>query len=203
MRKKVLRLFAVLLVITLSLAPVTIYANTEKNEKTQMVVLKITDPETREEWCWEIPASVKYTYDRNDNKVISAEVQLDITRYLARSFGPQTNGGSFLQDNITIVTGLTYSVDYSANKTRIHKVFGSSYPSGLYYATNKVVYWRNSGGYPGGTFYPTPNEWNVDVDSTPAYYTSDLAPYSLLDCQVHVVGMNAYRNISVQFMLIL
>lgn len=43
----------------------------------------------------------------------------------------------------------------------------------------------------------TSSEWEYSVDSTSGGYNSNYPPYSLLECDVRVAGMTAYRTVEV------
>lgn len=104
---------------------------------------------------------------------------------------------SQLVDDITITIGMNYTTKASNNTISVSSVYGSTTPKGLYYASNRKVYWRNPGAGVGSTFKPTSNSWSYSTTSTYGTYSSTVPPYSLLDCEIHVTGMTAYRNVSV------
>ena len=163
-------------------------------------VLTISGPETGQKWEWflsEENTSVAYTkgLSRSGEVTTEAVTSIDIGKYLAETFAANPSVSTTLEDDITIMTGLTYSV--SGSGVRIHNVFGATTPKGLYYAENRKVYWRNPGVGVGGTLTPTSNSWNYSVDSSPGLYSPNAKPYSLLDCRVRVSGMSTYRDITV------
>lgn len=180
----------------------------------------ISDPETGEVWEWSIPKSdVSVNSSTNSSskmlslmsnpldedeveEIITTEVSIDIGKYLDMTLEPLAvqstiDKSTSITDDITIITGLTYSKNASNNTISVYNVFGSTTPKGSYYASDRVVYWRNPGADVGGTFYPTSNSWNYSTDSTAGTYYSSLPPYSILDCRVRITGMSAYRDISV------
>lgn len=165
-------------------------------------VLTISDPESGERWEWDLSeenvAVIQSKSLLQSNETLTeAIVNIDLGEYLAETFS-NPSVSSTLQDDITITTGLTYSINYSIGTVRIYNVFGSTTPKGLYYAENRKVYWRNHSAGVGGTFNPTSNSWNYSVDSAEGTYLTQLPPYSLLDCRVRVSGMSNYRDISIK-----
>lgn len=166
-------------------------------------VLTITDPETGQRWEWDLSEEdvtdiQSKSFFRSGETTTEAVVSLDVGKYLAETFASNPSVSTTLEDDIKIMTGLTYSMDAASNTVRIYNVFGSTTPKGLYYAENRKVYWRNPGANIGGTLTPTSNSWNYSVDSTAGNYFSQLPPYSLLDCRVRISGISNYRDISVK-----
>lgn len=180
----------------------------EPSETANSTILIISDPETGEEWEWMLSdEDINVSNCNNINEVnllfeevvFEESITIDVTPYIVQTMGSKVSGSSTLDDDITITTGLTYSSDSSNNTVSIYKVFGSTSTSGNYYASNRTVYWRNPGAGVGDTLYPTTNTWSYDVDSTAGAYYSSVQPYSLLDCEVHILDMSAYRTISVKY----
>lgn len=185
------------LVTLLTMGSISAFASSADQIST---VLTISDPETGQEWEWVLSkenTSVTPSKGllKSGEVMTEAVTSIDIGKYLAETFAANPSVSTTLKDDITIMTGLTYSV--SGNGVRIYNVFGATTPKGLYYAENRKVYWRNPGAGLGGTLTPTSNSWNYSVDSTSGLYSSDAKPYSLLDCRVRVSGMSTYRDISV------
>lgn len=173
----------------------TVNSNTKVN-----ATITITDPDTGKVWEWNIPNSDIQIRSANTlaggNNIKTASVSVDAGKYLAYTYYKDIS--TSLDDDIVLTTGLSYSEDTKKNTVSIRSVFGSTKPSGLYYATNRNVYWRNPGGNIGGKFYPKTNSWSYSTDSTPCRYDSQLSPYSLAECDVYVSGMeNTHRTISV------
>lgn len=221
-RKKIITLLSVvgLLCFNFSSPALASTNNLSTSENNNSVITNITisDPETGDVWTWDISDSDLSTNSLttadltkldsrfnpldSDEQTFTSEVNVDIGKYLDMTFQnqdiqPLVDKTSTITDDLTISIGLTYTAKASNNSISISKVFGSAYPKGLYYATNKVVYWRNPGADIGGVLYPTTNTWSYSTDSTYAYYYSSLPPYAILDCTVRISGMTAYRNISV------
>lgn len=179
------------------------------NSPTLNISLIISDPETGETWEWEVPAPNYISTDLTNSSLYTSsdseplyntKAEIDLGEYLAETFAnPEIS--STLTDDITITTGLTYSV--MGQGVSIKSVFGSTTPKGLYYATDRVVYWRNPGAVVGGVLYPTSNSWSYSTNPEYGTWSSFYPPYSLLDCRVRVSGMSAYRDISVMCKLFL
>lgn len=167
--------------------------------------LIISDPKTGHVWKWDIPNSdvsisssiLSPSLDVGEKKVKTA-VSVDVTKYLNTTFATTVGQSTTKNDDITMSTGLTYATDASENSISIYNVFGSTTPIGFYYATNRVVYWRNPGAGVGNTLNPSSNSWNYSTDSTAGGYNSSQRPYSILTCNINISGMTAYRTVSVE-----
>lgn len=167
-----------------------------------LAVVTISDPETGEEWKWDVPLQYKKTTTYSmDGEIIRAGVKIELGDYLLQTFDyeEKESAGTIKNSDIELFTGLTYSLNAENNSARVYSVDGYTKPVGDYYASNRIVSWRNPGAGLGYQFRPTTNEWSEETDSTAGFYSSDLPPYSLLDCEVHITGMTAYRNVSVLF----
>lgn len=171
-------------------------------------ILLIKNPETGETWEWEIPEAEVFedvVITRGlAEEMYCAQTSIHVGEYLRSTLG-NPSGSSELNDDITIKTGLTYSVDAAKNAVTVYNVFGSTSREGLFYPENRRVYWRNpyASGNQGGTFKPESDSWNYTVNSGTGAYFADNPPYSLLDCTVRISGMSSTREISVMFKLML
>lgn len=123
-----------------------------------------------------------------------ATVSINASDYLAQT---GVEDSATKTDDIKITTGLRYTCSQSTNMVSILSVFGSTEDIGLYYASNRIVYWINPGPNLGGNLYPTSSSWTYLTDSTEGLYNSNLPPYSLLNCDICISGMTAKRTISV------
>ncbi|SNX52606.1 hypothetical protein [Thermoanaerobacterium sp. RBIITD] len=212
MLKKVVSLVLVVALLSVSSFSFAFAANNSDNNK---IIVKISDSETGHVWKWEIPESeIKLTTSKIDNSKISAfssslnnmngeivqkSANIHLGKYLNQTLSSIIDGSTTKNDDIILTTGLSYSANALNNTVSIYAVFGSTTPQGMYYAGNRVVYWRNPGAGLGGKFYPTSDSWHYSTDSTPGAYRSDVPPYSILDCRIYVYGMTAYRDVSVEF----
>ena len=181
-------------------------ANAEENpsehvvKEEQKAVLTITDPSSGQTWSWNLPSqniisSGSQTRAAANHSTIF--VRFDAGEYLQKTLRSLPSKASTINDNITITAGFTYSMNASANTVTIYSAFGSTTPKGLYYATDRVFYWRNPGSLGGGKFYPTTNSWSYAGDKKPGQYYASLPPKAILDCNVRVSGMSSVRSISV------
>ncbi|WP_313584624.1 hypothetical protein [Lacrimispora sp.] len=204
MKKGLQIVFALVMLLTVGyISAFAAPADSDRSTANISTVLTITDPETGQKWEWDLSGEDVTAIQskgilRSGEATTEAVVSIDVGKYLAETFASNPNVSTTLEDDITIMTGLTYSMDAASNTVRIYNVFGATTPKGLYYAENRKVYWRNHGANVGGTFSPTSNSWNYSVDSTAGNYFSQLPPYSLLDCRVRISGMSNYRDISVK-----
>lgn len=191
----------------------SINTNDSNNNPEVIANIVISDPESGRVWEWEIPVSdiqndlvaansksshANSTLESDDVlldgvEANRAEVSVDLSAYLAA-----TGVSSTLYDDINVTTGLYYNV--SGQSVSITSVFGSTVASGLYYATNRKMWWRNPGAGVGsnGTLYPTTNSWSYTTDATYGLYSSQVKPYSLVECEIHIYDMSAYRTVSIQ-----
>lgn len=179
------------------------------NSKDKIVaVISITDPETGENWQWDIPQSditveseySKSIFNNSSQEVINvALVSVDVSEYLALTTDQTIT--KTLNDDITIKAGLTYSANAQKNTVSLKKVLGATEPKGLYYATDRKFYWRNPGADVGEATSPTSNSWNYTLSATQqreGSYYPELPSYALTECKVMVSGMEPLsRTISV------
>lgn len=195
-------LFPAFLLLLASSFPASAQAGVvDQRAKNLAISIRIEDPETRESWTWDLCnddsrfINNREIVNRETGKVTET-VEVDIKPFIEESLRAQQKTiYSTLVDDITIKTGLTYS--YSNQLVRIYKIPGSTTNHGIYYATNRQVYWRNPGAGVGSHFSPSSNTWNKTVNSAAGGYLAACPPYSLLDCDVHITGMSGYRTISV------
>ncbi|MDF2610066.1 MAG: hypothetical protein K0R92_1540 [Lachnospiraceae bacterium] len=186
----------------------------DRNNNPEVIAnIIVTDPESGRVWEWEVPvsdiqndsvaANAKSDYANSTLEfgdvlldgveANKAEVSVDLSAYLAA-----TGVSSTLYDDINVTTGLYYNV--SGEAVSITSVFGSTVSSGIYYASNRKMWWRNPGAGVGsnGTLYPTTNSWSYPTDATYGLYSIDIKPYSLVECEIHITGMSGYRTVSIQ-----
>jgi cell division protein YceG involved in septum cleavage len=160
-------------------------ANAEENpsehvvKEEQKAVLTITDPSSGQTWSWNLP-SQNIISSGSQTRVAANHstifVSFDAGEYLQKTLLSLPSKASTINDNITITAGFTYSMNASANTVTIYSAFGSTTPKGLYYATDRVFYWRNPGSLGGGKFYPTTNSWSYAGDKKPGQYYASLPP---------------------------
>lgn len=212
MKKRLVLMLCLVMLFTTFSVPV-FAADKGSNGKGGNGVLKasveISDPETGDTWKWDIQESDIHRKSSKDSSLstVSAlsntdgqavegqEISIDLGKYLAATQIPIS---TTCTDDITLTAGMYYSADAAHNSVSVYSVFGSTTPQGLYYATNRKFYWRNPGAGVGGQYAPYDNSWSYLTDSTAGAYSTSAPPYSLLDCEVHVSGMTAYRNVSVK-----
>lgn len=165
--------------------------------------LVISDPNTGEQWNWDLPATdilVKRISGFNNASVQlqSEEISVDIGEYLLQTMTNTTDTEKVLHDDITLTAGLTYSIDAKNNTVSIYYAYGSAPNNGLYYAIDKAFYYANPAVFGPIEKHPTSTSWSYKTDSTPGNYVSSVAPYALLDCRITIAGMEyTYRDVSV------
>lgn len=107
--------------------------------------LIISDPETGEQWNWDLQAediSVKRNSRAADgNSIKEAAVNVDVGEYLRRTMTIPVDGEETIRYEVPITVGLRYSVDEKKNAVSIYRAFGSAPETGMYYAINKVFYY--------------------------------------------------------------
>lgn len=176
-------------------------------ERHATAILTISDPETGSMWQWNLSDgnndSLRVTVSNAKSAVSSGEISVNVTDYIMETFASRNNGFTTLEDDITLTTGLTYSYNQQYNTVRLYNVFGSTSVNGDYYASNREVLWRNPGCGIGYEIYPQGNTWNEPVSSEEAKYEDSAPPYSRLNCEIHVNGMSAYRDVSITFYLLM
>lgn len=168
--------------------------------------LIISDPETGEQWNWDLQAediSVKRNSRAADgNSIKEAAVNVDVGEYLRRTMTIPVDGEETIRYEVPITVGLRYSVDEKKNAVSIYRAFGSAPETGMYYAINKVFYLSNYFVFGTMKQYPTTDSWSYTTDSTPGTYNGTFCPHALLDCRITVRGMeSSYRDVSVIFEL--
>lgn len=160
--------------------------------------LTITNPNTGEEWIWELPTS-EVLISRSagsPDSLYSAEVSVDVDEYLLQTVAlPSTE--KVQREEVVLTVGLTYSIDYQNNLVGIHAAYGSAPNNGLYYAANKEFNYSNPSLF-SETRYPASTSWLYQTNSTMATYFSDVPPFARLDCRIVVSGMESlYREAAV------
>jgi hypothetical protein len=188
--------------------------NDDNNNNPEVIAnIIVTDAESGRVWKWEIPVSdiqndliatnakpnhVNSPLESSDVyldgiETKRAEVSVNLSDYLAA-----TGVSSTLYDDIDVTTGLNYKV--SGESVSITSVFGSTESSGIYYASNRKMWWRNPGAGVGsnGALDPTTNSWSYDTNDRYGLYNGQSKPYSLVECEIHISGMSSYRTVSIQ-----
>ena len=177
----------------------TTYENT--NPSNQNAVLSIADPETGEVWEWEIEIESSTASSNSAPRQMPSsdlrysEVNIDISEYLNQTFDYMDRVYNTKDDDITLEIGLYYYYNPIDNTIRLYNVYGSTSRSDLYYAENRLVYCTNQFANVRQYFYPSSDEWSYATDSSVGNYRSDIPPFARLNCEVHVTGMAAYREV--------
>ena len=171
-------------------------------------IISIEDPITGAVWTWyetvdKMSITTTKTRSSDSSTLISEWITVDIGEYLAQTYGARTSGETTVYDDIRVSTGLTYTANAERETVRLHNVFGSTSQSGDYYATNREVIWRNPGSGDQGTFAPNTNSWNYPVVCEEGAFNDTVPPFSRINCEIHINGMTAYKNITVTFFLFL
>lgn len=184
------------------------YASNVENVKTPTAEVTITDPQTNEEWKWnvEVPEEnilMYSTYDADGQEFGTAVAEIELGDMLLASYPDSRSEIGGIEVKATV--GLDFIVDPSRNTLALTRVFGTYEPmNSLYYIYDRTVLWANSGGFDHNEVYPTSNSWSYKPDTTPcAYESSTLAPYALTECWFGVGGMSGAgdRQISVRLLL--
>lgn len=204
MRRKFIMTIGILLILGL-FCPISAIAATIESEMPEVKTnLVITDPETGEVWKFDISENVIIQqpaitpFSLNGNNIGMTVVDVALGDYLMETFVITDDASATKTSDIILTTGFTYNRDVeTTGNISMYTVFGSTINQGSYYAENRKVYWRNPGAYVGGTLAPTSSEWEYSVDSKSGGYNSNYPPYSLLECDVRVAGMTAYRTVEV------
>ncbi len=173
-----------------------------------IATITITDPDTGKVWTWNVPKSdlqVKTTTVIAGDSVSSSaltdaintvSITVDASAYLAATLGQSKT----LTDSITITSGLTFTSrkDGAMAYVALRTINGSITNSGLYYAGNRVAWYRHSGTGAFGIFYPTSNSYSYVTDTAEGNYSQTIPPYSALECDVFVSGIEPmHRTINV------
>lgn len=193
-----------------SISALAVEPNTYSDPKVKATIT-ITDPDTGRVWEWQVPASdlqVQYSSAMTSNNISNislsdgelidtAVVTVNAGTYLAATFGQSKT----LTDNVILTTGLTYSyrsLGLGVYAVTLHTIYGSVVPQGLYYAGNKVAWYRHAGTGASQTFRPTTNSWSYATDKSEGPYSRTIPPYSAVECDVFVAGMEPMsRRISI------
>lgn len=189
--------------------------NAENN--TANVKIKITNPETNEVWIKTVPVESLST-NRKSSFVFSnlneeelsetTFANINLTKTIEDTLTPEerayvsaynetlTKSGSQTSD-ITITASIKYISNAANNTIALLQVYGNYGVNGIYYPTNRKVYWSNTNHNAGGQATPTTNSWSYSTDSTPYGYNSWLGPYVLSECDIAITDMGGTRHIEI------
>lgn len=189
--------------------------STNDNEKKLSATLIIKDSNSNEIRSWDISQDIvvqkgnlamnravamNLPGNTDINNIEFASVDINLYPYLVEANSSIVYGDKTVSYDIPVKTGLSYNRDYmEREQIAIYNVFGSTPTTGLYYADNWKVMWQHFYAGQGTTFYPNVSSWDYSVTPIYAAYNSNLPPYSLLDCDIHVTGMSGKDSVSVLF----
>ncbi len=206
-------IFSLLFLSNVSKASVVNAENDAANVK-----IKITNPVTDEVWITTLPAESLSTNRKSDGFTLSnvnkeelsetTFANINLTKAIEDTLTPEerayvsaynetlTKSGSQTSD-ITITASIKYISNAANNTIALLQVFGNYGVNGIYYPTNRKVYWANTNHNAGGQATPTTNSWSYTTDSTPYGYNSWLGPYVLSECDIAITGMGGTRHIEI------
>lgn len=206
MKKLFIAVLTIIFSVSISIPVFAVEPPTEETVGNGLLV--IVDPNTREQWNWDLPVSSTTAPNQaqltssNSGQIKSADVTVDISEYLARTMTDPLDVEKVLHEDIDITVGLRYSADEDTNTVSIYRAYGSAPDKGMYYAVDKEFYYSNPSVFATVKQTPTSTSWSYTTDSRPGPYFGQLPPHSLLDCNITVRGMeSSHRFVSVLFTL--
>lgn len=207
-KKGLISVICVVTILANNSVPALAAKNDSGSKPKVKATLTLTNPQTGEVHEWEVPASdiqiqsltadsainTVSEYSLSDSETVdTATVSVDVSSYLATAYPSQYK---LKEDKITITTGLSYSYDASTSYVSLHSCFGSIVPTGVYYVSNRVTWYKNMGSGATGTFYPPDNTWSYPTDTLSGMYSTTVPPYSTAECYVYVAGMEPLYTIA-------